>query len=343
MTQDPLSTRFSRRAAVAASLAAAVSVSAIRTSLAQEPSPAASPASGEWSFTDDKGVTVTLPSRPENLVIDVNAAAPLWDFGIRPTALFGWNVNEGGNLGDAGGNIDPEGITLVGDVNEPIKLEDTIAVNPDLIITLTWTPDDPQDYWSIDPALLEQVQQVAPLLAISATGNADVNTERFAELAGALGADLESAELANAKAAYEEAKSAFDTVIGENPDLTSLFMYVDDATAYAANPGDWGDLNMYMEHGMQIVEPEAEPGSYWEELSLEQALKYPADLFFASTRLGAFSPDDLKEHPTFGQHPAIKAGQVYPWNQDFIQSYQGMTEAVDAVRSALASSTKVTG
>ena len=343
MTQHLLSKRFSRRAAMFASLAAAISAPAFRTSLAQEASPGASPAAGEWSFTDDKGVTITLPSMPENLVIDVNAAAPLWDFGIRPTALFGWNVYEEGNLGDAGGNIDPEGIPLVGDVNEPIKLEDTIAVDPDVIITLTWTPDDPQEYWSIASELLPQVQEIAPLLAMSATGNADVNTARFAELAGALGADLESAELADARAAYEEAKATFDAVIGEKSDLTSVFMYIDDSTAYAANPADWGDLNMYMEHGMQIVEPEAEPGSYWEELSLEQALKYPADLFFASTRLGALSPDDLKEHPSFGQHPAIKADQVYPWNQDFIQSYQGMTEAVDAVRTALESSSKVTG
>ena len=66
----------------------------------------ATPAAG-WSFTDDKGVTVELDAMPERLAIDLNAAAALWDFGVRPTAVFGWDANETGDFGDAGGNIDP--------------------------------------------------------------------------------------------------------------------------------------------------------------------------------------------------------------------------------------------
>src|SRR5690348_13132494 len=66
----------------------ALAASRLSTSRAQDATPAAD---GPWSFTDDKGVTVELPARPLRIIADVNAAAPLWDFGIRPVAVFGWN------------------------------------------------------------------------------------------------------------------------------------------------------------------------------------------------------------------------------------------------------------
>jgi iron complex transport system substrate-binding protein len=341
MKYEMLSRRISRRTAVASTLAFAAFPAVMQSVGAQDATAAASPASGKWTFTDDKGVTVTLPEAPENLVIDVNAAAPLWDFGIRPTALFGWNAASDGNFGDAGGNIDPEGIVIVGDTSEPIKLEDTVAVDPDVIITLTWTPDNPEDYWSIQAELLPQVQAIAPIIAMSATGMADANTERFAELAAALGADLESDELKAAWATYDEASRAFDQALADKNDLKVAFFYIDDTSVYVASPTDWADLNMYLERGMDIVQPDAEAGSFWEELSPEQALKYPSDILMSSTRMGAFTPDELKAHPTFGQHPAIKAGQVYGWNQDFIQSYQGMAEAMDTLRAHLEQSEKI--
>ena len=143
----------------AAGLAAGLALSTKGS--AQESTPA-SPASGEWSFTDDKGVTVTLPAQPERIVADVNAAAPLWDFGIRPVAVFGWNATETGDFGDAGGNVDPATVEIVGVTAEPIQPEKVIVADPDLLITITWTPDDPTDYWSIDPAILDQLRRSPP-------------------------------------------------------------------------------------------------------------------------------------------------------------------------------------
>lgn len=206
---------------------------------------------------------------------------------------------------------------------------------------MSWTPDDPDDYWGIDAKLLEQVQAIAPIIAISATGRADENTERFAELAAALGADPGTDELKSAREAYDEASAAFDQQMTASFDLVASFYWVNDSAVYVANPKDWAHLNMYFEHGMDIIEPDAEPGTFWEQLSPEQVLKYQSDLFFSSSRVDAFTLDQLKEHTAFSQHPAIKAGQLFPWNQDFIQSYQGMTEAMDAIRSAFEGSTKV--
>ncbi|MCA9833937.1 MAG: ABC transporter substrate-binding protein [Thermomicrobiales bacterium] len=300
----------------------------------------ASPDASEWSFTDDKDVTITLPARPERLVMDVNAAAPLWDFGIKPTALFGWNVYADGTLGAAGGNIDPEGIPTVGNVNEPLNLEQVIAQDPDLIVTITWS-DDPSDYWSIDTALLEQTKAVAPIAAISATGRADVNTGRFAELAAALGADLESEELVAARAEMETSIARLQGVASVKSDLTALFVSAGEDGAVIANPTDWADLNMYMELGVSILEPGVESGAYWLEISNEVAAEYATDIVFISARPGTLTPEELAGTPGWEQHPAVAAGQVFLWNQDFIQSYQGMTTAITGVAEAVERSAKV--
>lgn len=338
--------RLSRRNVAARAIGSALLGSGLklRAVHAVQPStPAASPASeGEWTFTDDKGVRVTLPRRPERLVIDVNAAAPLWDFGIRPSALFGWNVLADGTLGDAGGRIDPSGIPVVGNVSEPINAEAVAAQEPDVIITLTWTPDNPTEYWSIAEDILPQIQPIAPLIAMSATGLADRDTMRFAELAEALGADLSTPELVDAKAQWDESTRRLEQAIEDKRDLTAAFLSItQDAGIYLASPGDWADLNFFLEKGLNIVKPDVEPGAYWENLSLEQAMKYPSDMIFVSTRPESTHYDELKDLPTYAAHPAVIANQVYPWNQDFVMSFQGMKQANDEVTGPLSDAEKV--
>src|SRR5687767_2063778 len=44
----------------------------------------ATPATGEWSYTDVLGNTVTLPEAPVRIVANIVTAAALWDLGIHP-------------------------------------------------------------------------------------------------------------------------------------------------------------------------------------------------------------------------------------------------------------------
>ena len=111
-------------------------------------------------------------------------------------------------------------VEIVGDEVETIRLEDALAMDPDLIVTLTWSPDDPTEYWSIDTAVVEQVKAIAPILALSATGRADVNLARSVELAEALGADLSTPEQQAQKARYEAAIDDFTAVAAEKSELT---------------------------------------------------------------------------------------------------------------------------
>lgn len=225
----------------------------------QGATPGVSPVSSEWTFTDDKGVTVTLPESPKRIVADMNAAAPLWDFGVRPVAVFGWNANDSGNFGEAGGRVDPAQVEVVGDAATPIDIEKLVAAQPDLIVTITWTPDDPNDYWSIDQSLLEQVKQVAPIVALSVIERADTAVARFGELATVLGADIEASEGMTDKQRFDDVSATLQELTAAMPDITSTFIWAGQDILYVAVPEAWGDLLMFQHLGLNIVTPE-DPG-----------------------------------------------------------------------------------
>ncbi|MGC4107898.1 MAG: ABC transporter substrate-binding protein [Thermomicrobiales bacterium] len=303
-------------------------------------SPAASPVSGEWTFTDDRGVTVTLPQRPERVFADLSAASALWDFGIRPIAVTGWTTN----TDIAWGNVDRD----TPDIRENEEsgmpnLEKLVALKPDIYVNITWSKGDPNSVWGFpDAESIARVEEIVPIVCIAATGLANENMERFAELSALLGADMNAPEIVAAKSAYDAAVTTFSTTATEKADLTSLFAWIgEDAQWYAASPRDWADLSWYQQLGMTIVEPEADPGAYWQELSKEQALLYPSDILFNSTRAEVYTPDELKADTTFASHPAVKANQIGEWNQDLIMSYQGLTAALDNMVGVLSAATKV--
>lgn len=335
--------RPTRRQLVAAAAGVGAAWTLGSQASAQSGPPAASPAAGEWSFTDDAGNTVTVPTRPARIVADLNAASALWDFGIRVVAVSGYTV-----LTDAAwGNVDrsvPE-INAGPETGAP-DAEKLLALQPDLFVTITWSPDDPAAAyeWSFpDPAQEAVVRGIVPIVAISGTGFADQNTARFAELAGLLGADLATPGLIAAKEGYDAAVAELTDLVAEKSDLTSLFAYAGNDFEYVAYPPDWADLSMYQSLGLQIMEPDAAPGDYWEELSPELAMTYQSDVFFQSTRAEVLSLEELTAHPTYGQLPAVQAGQVGNWNQDFIMSYQGLTAALETMLATLRTAEKVTG
>lgn len=82
-----LATALSRRRLMTASFAAAV-LAGLNSASAQTPI-----AAGAWSFLDDKGNLITADAQPTRIAADLIAAAALWDFGVHPTAVFGWDVN----------------------------------------------------------------------------------------------------------------------------------------------------------------------------------------------------------------------------------------------------------
>ena len=310
---------------------------------AQSVTPPASPVRAEgWTFTDDAGETVSVPAAPARIVADLNAASALWDFGIRPIAVTGYTVTTDA----AWGNVDRETPVInAGPETGAPDMEQLVALNPDLFVTITWSPDNRETAyeWTFpEPEQEALARELVPIVAISATGQADVNTVRFAELAASLGADLSSPEMAAAKEAFDGAVERFSALAAEKSDLTNLFVYADGENEYIANWPKWADLAWYNALGLNIVKPDVAETEYWLQLSPELALTYPSDLLFQSTRMEVLSLDELAAHPTYGRLPAVEAGQLSPWNQDFIMSYQGLTAALETVIAALTDAEKIT-
>ena len=333
---------ITRRRLLAGSLGTLALLAGSPVALARQATPEASPAGG-WSFTDDAGKTLELPERPLRIAADLNAASALWDFGIRPVAIAGYTVDTDASWG----NVDRETPVINVAAGSPVpNLETLLAEDIDLFVTIYWGNENNPYEWSFpEVADYDRTNAAVPVIAISGSGRADHNTERCAELAASLGADLESPEIQEAKSAYEAAVAEFSEVAKEQADagITSLFMYADPTELYIAYPPIWADLSMYQALGMDIIVPESVPeGDYWESLSTEQAIKYVSDLIFQSSRTGTLTLEELAAHPTYGALPAVKAGQVIAWDQDFIQSYQGLTAALTHLTEALRQAEKVT-
>jgi iron complex transport system substrate-binding protein len=326
------------------SLGALALLTGPQATLARQATPETAASSGAgWSFTDDAGKTLELPERPLRVAADLNAASALWDYGIRPVAVAGYTVDTDASWG----NVDRATPVINVAAGSPTpNLETLLAEDIDLFVTIYWGNEANPYEWSFpDLADYERTNPAVPVIAISGSGRADHNTERFAELAALLGADLDTPEIQEARAAYETAVAGFTEVAKKQADagLTSLFMYADPVELYIAYPPIWADLAMYQALGMDIIVPDSVPeGDYWEALSTEQAHKYVSDILLQSSRTGTLTLEELAAHPTYGTLPAVKAGQVYAWDQDFIQSYQGLTTALAHLTEALRSAEKVT-
>ena len=331
---DRLALAMSRRRLMTASFAAVALAGLGGTVTAQTPS-------AGWSFLDDKGVEVTAAARPTRIAADLIAAAALWDFGIRPVAVFGWDVNADDTLNVAAGNIDPTAVEVIGNVNAPLDLEKAIGADIDLFVTLDGDPAHPAAYWSIDAGIVDQVRQIAPLLAINSNYvRTDLVVSRFAELAASLGADLTGDDLTAARAEAEAAATEFVATTTAAPDLTAMFIFANEESIFIANPKVVSDLIYFAELGLAMPELAVADTDYWEILSWEESAKYPVDVIFTTSR-APITVDDLKAHPVFSQVPAVQADQIFTWNDTHQLSYQGLTDALMETSTALARSRKL--
>ncbi len=286
-----------------------------------------------FEFTDGTGQTITLDRVPERIVAEVGSAAALWDFGIRPVGYFGLAVGEDGSREPTAGNLDLDSMTSIGQGFEDFDVEALLALEPDLIVTTIFVEDSP---WAINAEVLPQVREIAPLAVVSLM-DVDVTSpiHEFEELAGKLGADLESAEVTTAKARFEAAGDQVRVATEENPGLSVLVVGARDDGLYIASPATAADLRYYQELGVELVVPDVQPGQWWETLSWEQALKYPADLILNDIRTGSYTIEQLMAVPSMAEHPAVKAGQVAPWSAEYVASYQGFSQILEDLAATL--------
>lgn len=280
------------------------------------PTTSAAPADGPFSFTDDKGKTVTLPAKPKRIVVQSALGAGLWEFGVRPVGVFGPQKLADGTQDPQSGNLDLTTVTSVGQTYGEFEVEKLATLKPDLVITTIYS----DLLWYVPEEAQAKIEKIAPIIGIKLEA-ADIATgvEKIKVLAAALGADVNTEKVTTDKAAFDTASTAFSTAVKAKPDLEVVPVSGFADNFYVGDPTYLGGLKTYVALGLQVPAAKGEGGAY-EELSWEQVARYPADLFLQDSR----DPANVKvfdTKATWKALPAVKAGAVVPWNPELPFSY----------------------
>ncbi len=278
-----------------------------------------------WSFTDDRGVTITLPQRPLRIAASYPVFTALWDYGVHPTGLIAHRKPEQlPGLEQAG--VDMSGVTVLKDAVDGWNIEAVLAAEPDIIITQVSANGT---IWGIgdDTEMQARLEAIAPILALRGDLPVVEGIARHAELAQALGADPQDQ-------AGEQQFAAISQSIREAaalaPDLKLLVVVAGDDSLFTVSTGpSFPDLAHLVELGVNIVDG----GN--QDLSWEQASGLVADALVTDDRYGM--PEIA--NPVWQRLPAVASGQVYPvWRYQPAYSYAGYARAyagfLDVLKSA---------
>ena len=299
---------------------------------------ASSAPAGPWSFTDDRGETVTLDAVPQRIVGYADEVSALWGFGIAPVGVWHrYQLDQDLNFADR----DTSGVTVLGTTYGEIDLEALAGLAPDLLVVPGYPNDSSGELTGSLFSFADQAQQdsaakIAPIVAIAQKGTSDQVVARNAELAGSLGADLASADLAQAEADWEAACERVRATASKGLVVGALYATPSDGMYWAKATDDPG-LAFYQSLGITFLELTADPSAYyWETASWENASKYTPDVVLYSP-IDALDADGLKAQPTFAPTPAAQASQLYPWyfgSQDHVQQARVLNALADDLEKA---------
>lgn len=286
-------------------------------------------ATGPWTFTDDRGEEITLDTSPDAFAAFSTAAAALAEFGLTPAGIFGWSEL------DADPQlryVDLTNVEVLGTAWPEINLEKLASISPDLVATVYDSGDDSM-YGFKNANQQSQVETIAPTIGIDGVQPLLDQIARWQELAVSLGADVEADAVKQSRDAFKASSDALKTAAADNPGLRVMAVAPQTDSLLVAQVEITADLTFYESLGLEMVHPEGEGVFYWEELSWEQADKYPADVIIIDARAQEEGVlDDIGKIPTWSALPAVKANQAEQvWHAFDPAGYRFYTEAMDAL------------
>ncbi|WP_435135158.1 ABC transporter substrate-binding protein [Actinacidiphila sp. bgisy144] len=281
-----------------------------------------------WEFTDDRGSTATGPGTPPRVVAYVRAGAALWEYGIRPVAVYGSGHDSGARADPAKlGGLDPREAAYLGG-GADITAEVLRELRPDVVVDVTY--DGKSAY-----ALAEDAAEQAgvPVVALGVGGGAPLRTilGRFAELAAAFGAPAPAAdgELAAAEAELRELAAGAGTagVVALSPGGPEQ--------VHLARPETWPELRHLADLGVRTPDPGPGPGVNWRTTDWDQALEAVggAGVLLADARANAVPLAELAGVPAWQQ--LARTAQVLPWNPELPPAPGAYAQFLRAVAAAL--------
>ncbi|TDB92282.1 ABC transporter substrate-binding protein [Actinomadura sp. 7K534] len=302
---------------------------------------AASSGGGAWSFTDDRGEKIDLKARPQRVVGYVAAAAALYDFGVdqQLVGVFGPTKLKDGSPDPQAGELPVDRLEIIGNAFGEFNIEKYAALRPELLVSNMFLEDE---LFYVPPESKDKIYALAPSAAIAAGAvPLPKPIERTAALAAALGADVKAAKVTAAKERFEKAAEEVRAAAEAGGGLKVLAASASPDLFYASSPDKNTDLIYLKELGVDLVVPDKlDQNGYFENLSWENAGKYKADVILLDSRTQALQPKDLGDKPTWKDLPAVKAGQVVPWQPEPRFSYAGCAPILEAFAEALRSAKK---
>lgn len=141
-------------------------------------------------------------------------------------------------------------------------------------------------------------------------------------------ADLSASPVVEARQGFERASETLRAALAEKPGPRAIAVGTKRESLHVAEPADYPDLLYFQQLGLNVVVPtNAEP--FWEQLSWEQATRYPADLILHDVRPQSLTPAQLQEIPTWREMPAVKAGQLGAWRVEAAYSHKGFAAILE--------------
>ena len=328
MRGNTLNNHLTRRSLVGATAALGAAAALTRAGFAQDSTPPASPASGEWSYTDARGITIAQPQAPTRVVAMTYAAQSLFDFGFEVIGHYGIDPLEPGR--ESIGNLDLDAIPFLGPY-DGFDVEKLIELEADLVVDYSWGEGETASLWYLSGDALTQVEALAPVVGIAMAGvSSDVSIRQVEALAASLGADVETSQIVASRDAYLTASEALTAATEANPGIKVMALQGDADMIYAANPDYHADLLRFKELGVTFTEIEVDPESdnFWGIYSGEDLGTLPTDVYLT---LG-----DLSGIGVWNALPAVRANQVSEWIFSRRLSYIGFTANFDNMTELIA-------
>ena len=301
------------------------------------PESASGSATGDWSYTDDTGATVTLDAQPDRIASFSDYAVGLLSNDIEPIAIFGrFDVESDERFAE----YDISDTAIVGNSYGEIDLEALAEAAPDLIVTGIYPTDregtldlEGPLYGVADAEQQKQLEKIAPVVAIEVGGKGKDVIESMSKLAQELGTSAET--IAAGKKEYEAAAADL-ALAAEETGLEVTQMYADAAGVYVVKPLDEPETELYRDLGVNFTNANPDGYYYWDIYSWENAAQMmTGDVLLVNVE--GFQEDDLLAQATFASHPALQAGQIHTWNGaalDYASQAAHMKELANILRES---------
>ncbi|MCQ4040760.1 ABC transporter substrate-binding protein [Streptantibioticus rubrisoli] len=294
-----------------------------------------------WSFTDDRGRKVTAASRPKRVVAYTGAAAALHDLGLgdQIVGVFGPTRLKDGKPDPMAGDLDIGRLTVIGNAYGEFDIEKYAALEPDLLVTNMFQPGA---LWFVPDQSKDTIGKLAPSVGITVSRvPLPQPLKHYMELAESLGADTRAKKVTDAKARFQAAAERLRGAANASGRIKVMAASASADLLYVCDPKVYPDLSYFRSLGVDFVQPDKVQGGFFENLSWENANKYPADVILLDSRTAAAQSGFLTGKPAWTNLPAVKTNQVLPWQSEPRMSYAGCAPTVEALATAVRQAKKV--